>query len=100
MEAELVIPRSARPSFEFARFEVKVSASPSLNLILDRLILACLKYRIQLIFNAAGFVWDDAVSLPSGKTKPKLEMDLTLVSDPGSNVAWKSRVPQVSPRSY
>lgn len=74
VEAELVIPRSARPSFEFARFEVK--------------------YRIQLIFNAAGFVWDDAVSLPSGKTKPKLEMDLTLVSDPGSNVAWKSRVPQ------
>ncbi|KAG9090480.1 hypothetical protein FS749_000510 [Ceratobasidium sp. UAMH 11750] len=73
VEGELVIPRSTRPSFEFARFEVK--------------------YRIQLRFDCPGFRWDEAVSLPSGVTKPTLEVEVKVVSDPGSNVAWKSRVP-------
>ncbi|QRV99579.1 hypothetical protein RhiJN_27598 [Ceratobasidium sp. AG-Ba] len=73
VEGELVIPRNTRPSFEFARFE--------------------LKYRIQARFDCPGFAWDEAVSLPSGITKPRLEMEVKLVSDPGTNVAWKSRVP-------
>ncbi|KAG9123369.1 hypothetical protein FRC07_015027 [Ceratobasidium sp. 392] len=75
VEGELVIPRSTRPSFEFARFEAK--------------------YRIQLRFDCPGFVWNESVSLPSGVTKPTLETEVKLVSDPGSNVAWKSRVPPV-----
>ncbi|KAF8594684.1 hypothetical protein BDV93DRAFT_515587 [Ceratobasidium sp. AG-I] len=74
VEAELIIPRGTRPSFEFSRFEVK--------------------YRIQLTFDPPGFTWNDAASLPSGVTKPTLERDVTLVSDPGSSIAWKSRVPQ------
>lgn len=51
------------------------------------------------MFNTPGFVWDDAVNLPSGGTKPTLEIDATLVSDPGSRIAWKSRVLQVCPRT-
>ncbi|KAG8771334.1 hypothetical protein FRC12_003671 [Ceratobasidium sp. 428] len=91
VEGELVIPRGARPSFEFARFEVKVYR---LSNIVTK------QYRIQLRFDCPGFSWAESVGLPSGITKPTLETPIQLVSDPGSNIAWKSRVPPVSCSAY